>query len=144
MTIGNILDIGQYARPRFGLALFSAFAGIGLVLVTIGVYSVVSWTVTQQRREIGIRMALGASAGDVRSMVLTSTLRFVLMGVAAGIVLAWVVGRVLANQLWGVSGYDPVTLCGVVAVLIAVGLAAAYVPSVRATRVDPAVCLRWE
>ena len=144
MTMDDILDIGQYARPRFGLALFSAFAGIGLVLVTIGVYSVVSWTVTQQRREIGIRMALGASAGDVRSMVLTSTLRFVLMGVAAGIVLAWVVGRVLASQLWGVSGYDPVTLCGVVAVLIAVGLAAAYVPSVRATRVDPAVCLRWE
>jgi ABC-type antimicrobial peptide transport system permease subunit len=144
MTMDNILDIGQYARPRFGLALFSVFAGIGLVLVTIGVYSVVSWTVTQQRHEIGIRMALGASADDVRSMVLTSTLRFVLMGVAAGIVLAWVVGRVLANQLWGVSGYDPVTLLGVISVLIAVGLAAAYVPSVRATRVDPAVCLRWE
>jgi ABC-type antimicrobial peptide transport system permease subunit len=144
MTMDDILDIGQYARPRFGLALFSAFAGIGLVLVTIGVYSVVSWTVTQQRHEIGIRMALGASADDVRSMVLTSTLRFVLMGVAAGIVLAWVVGRGLASQLWGVSGYDPVTLCGVIAVLIAVGVAAAYVPSVRATRVDPAVCLRWE
>jgi ABC-type antimicrobial peptide transport system permease subunit len=135
--------VGQYARPRFGLVLFS-FAVIGLVLVTIGVYSVVSWTVTQQRHEISIRMALGASAGDVRSMVLAGTLRFVRMGVAAGIVLAWVVGRVLASQLWGVSGYDPVTLCGVTAVLIAVGLAAAYVPSLRATRVDPAVCLRWE
>ncbi|HXI41969.1 MAG TPA: ABC transporter permease, partial [Bryobacteraceae bacterium] len=144
MTMDEILDIGQYARPRFGLALFSAFAGIGLVLVTIGVYSVVSWTVTQQRHEIGIRMALGASAGHVRSMVLTSTLRFVLMGVAAGIVLAWVVGRVLASQLWGVSGYDPLTLCGVIAILIVVGLAAAYVPSLRATRVDPAICLRWE
>jgi len=144
MTMDEILDIGQYARPRFGLVLFSVFAGIGLVLVTIGVYSVVSWTVTQQRHEIGIRMALGASAGDVRSMVLTSTLRFVLMGVAAGIVLAWVVGRVLASQVWGVSGYDPMTLCAVIAVLIAVGLAAAYVPSLRATRVDPAVCLRWE
>jgi len=144
MTLDNYLDIGQYAQPRFGLVLFSVFAGIGLVLVTIGVYSVVSWTVTQQRHEIGIRMALGASAGDVRSMVLTSTLRFVLMGVAAGIVLAWVVGRVLASQVWGVSGYDPMTLCAVIAVLIAVGLAAAYVPSLRATRVDPAVCLRWE
>jgi putative ABC transport system permease protein len=144
MTMDDILDVGQYARPRFGLVLFSVFAGVGLVLVTIGVYSVVSWTVTQQRHEIGIRMALGASADDVRSMVLTSTLRFVLMGVAAGIALAWVVGRVLASQLWGVSGYDPVTLCGVIVVLIAVGLAAAYVPSERATRVDPAVCLRWE
>ena len=77
-------------------------------------------------------------------MVLASTLRFVLMGAAAGIMLAWVVGRVLASQLWGVSGYDPLTLCGVIAVLITVGLAAAYVPSVRATRVDPAVCLRWD
>ncbi|HLY17133.1 MAG TPA: FtsX-like permease family protein, partial [Bryobacteraceae bacterium] len=94
--------------------------------------------------EIGIRMALGASAGDVRSMVFTSTLRFVLMGVAAGAVLAWLVGRALASQLWGVSGYDPLTLSTVIAVLIAVGLAAAYLPAVRATRVDPAICLRWE
>jgi putative ABC transport system permease protein len=144
MTMDDFLDIGQYARPRFGLVLFSVFAAVGLVLVIIGVYSVVSWTVTQQQHEIGIRMALGASAEDVRALVLTSTLRFVLAGVAAGTVRAWVVGRVLASQLWGVSGYDPVTLGGVIAVLIAVGLAAAYVPSVRATRVDPAVCLRWE
>jgi ABC-type antimicrobial peptide transport system permease subunit len=144
MTMDAILEIGQYARPRFGLVLFSVFAAVGLVLVTIGVYSVVSWTVTQQRHEIVIRMALGASVGDVRSLVLTSTLRFVLMGVAAGLALVWVVGRVLASQLWGVAGYDPVTLCGVIAVLTAVGLAAAYVPSVRATRVDPAVCLRWD
>ena len=144
MAMDEILDIGQYARPRFGLGLFSAFAGIGLVLVTIGVYSVVSWTVTQQRHEIGIRIALGASAGDVRAMVLTGTLRYVLVGVAAGVVLTWVVARVLASQVWGVSGYDPLTLGAVIAVLFAVGLAAAYVPSLRATRVDPAVCLRSE
>ncbi len=144
MSMDSILEIGQYARPRFGLVLFSVFAGIGLVLVTVGVYSVVSWTVTQQRHEIGIRMALGASASDVRGLVLKGTLRFVLMGVAAGSVLAWVVGRVLASQLWGVSAYDPVTLGGVMVILIAVGLGAAYVPSVRATRVDPAICLRWE
>jgi len=143
-TMDELLNIGQYARPRFGLTLFSAFSGIGLVLMTIGVYSVVSWTVSQQRHEIGIRMALGASANDIRGMVLKGTLRFVLIGVAVGILLAWIVGRVLANQLWGVSGYDPVTLAGVIAILIAVGLAAAYIPSLRATRVDPAVCLRWE
>lgn len=143
-TMDEILNIGQYARPRFGLTLFSAFAGIGLVLMTIGVYSVVSWTVNQQRHEIGIRMALGANANDVRSMVLAGTLRFVLIGVTAGMLLAWIVGRVLANQIWGVSGYDPVTLAGVIGILIAVGLGAAYIPSLRATRVDPAVCLRWE
>jgi putative ABC transport system permease protein len=144
MSLDDILEIGQYARPRFGLVLFSVFGGIGLVLVTVGVYSVVSWTVTQQRQEIGIRMALGASEGDVRGMVLAGTLRYVLTGVAAGTVLAWLVARVLASQLWGVSGYDPATLGGVIAVLIGVGLAAAYVPSRRATRMDPAVCLRWE
>jgi ABC-type antimicrobial peptide transport system permease subunit len=64
--------------------------------------------------------------------------------VAAGTVLVWVVGRALASQVWGVSGYDPVTLCAVIAILIAMGLAAAYLPSLRATRVDPAACLRWE
>lgn len=144
VTMDYILEVGQYARPRFGLVLFSVFAAIGLVLVTIGVYSVVSWTVTQQQHEIGIRMALGASAANVRAMVLAGTLRVVLAGVAAGLVLAWVVARVMASQLWGVSGYDPVTLCGVVAVLIAVGLLAACVPSLRATRVDPAVSLRCE
>ena len=144
MTMDDILEITQYARPRFGLVLFSVFAGIGLVLVTIGVYSVVSWTVTQQRQEIGIRMALGASVSDVRAMVLSGTLRFVLVGVAIGTLLAWVVRRVLASQLWRVSGYDPLTLCAVIALLIVVGLAAAYLPAVRAARVDPAVCLRWE
>jgi predicted permease len=143
-TMDELLNTGQYARPRFGLTLFSAFAGIGLVLMTIGVYSVVSWTVSQQRHEIGIRMALGANASDVRTMVLAGTLRFVLVGVAFGILLAWIVSRVLANQIWGVSGYDPITLVGVIAILVAVGLAAAYIPSLRATRVDPAVCLRWE
>jgi|SRR5579872_1745742 len=144
MTMDEVLDIGHYARPRFGLGLFSIFAGIGLALVTIGVYSVVSWTVTQQRQEIGIRMALGATTSDVRYMVLASTMRLVLAGIAAGTLLAWVVGRVLSSQIWGVSGYDPLTLGGVIGLLIAVGLAAAYVPSVRAARADPAVCLRAE
>jgi putative ABC transport system permease protein len=144
MTMDGLLEIGQYARPRFGLGLFSVFAGIGLVLVTTGVYSVVSWTVTQQRHEIGIRLALGASVGDVRSMVLAGTFRFVAIGVAVGIVLAGVVGRLLASQLWRVPAYDPLTLCSVIALLIIVGLAAAYAPSVRATRVDPAECLRWD
>ncbi|WP_321476293.1 ABC transporter permease [uncultured Paludibaculum sp.] len=144
MTVEDALEITEYARPRFGLVLFSVFAGIGLLLMTVGVYSVVSWTVTQQRHEIGIRMALGASARDVHRMVLTDTLRLVLVGVAAGMALSWVVGRLLASQLWGVPGYDSITLCVVSGILIAVGLAAAYLPSVRATRVDPAVCLRWE
>jgi ABC-type antimicrobial peptide transport system permease subunit len=144
LSMDEILELSAYARPRFGLVLFSVFAGIGLVLVTIGVYSVVSWTVAQQRREIGIRMVLGASPGDVRLQVLAGTLRFVLMGLALGMLLTWAVRRLLASQLWKVSGYDPVTLIAVIAVLVLVGLAASYIPALRATRVDPAVCLRWE
>lgn len=144
ITVEELLEISEYARPRFGLVLFSVFAAIGLLLMTVGVYSVVSWTVSQQTHEIGIRMALGAGAHDVHRMVLAGTLRIVLAGVAAGVALAWVAGRLLASQLWGVSGYDPLTLCAVSGILVAAGLAAAYVPSMRATRVDPAVCLRWD
>ena len=140
LPLDRILEIDQYARPRFSLRLFSVFAGIGLILVTFGIY-VVSWTVTQQRHEIGIRMALGARAGDVRAMVLLGTLRYVLAGIAAGTALAWIARRALASRLWGVSGYDPLTL-GAVITLVGVALAAAYIPSLRATPVDPADCLR--
>jgi putative ABC transport system permease protein len=89
-------------------------------------------------------MALGASASDVRSQVVTAGLRFVSMGVGAGMLFVFFVGRVLASQLFGVSWYDPLTLGSVVGVLVVVGLASSYVPSLRATRVDPAVSLRYE
>jgi putative ABC transport system permease protein len=143
-TLDSALETSTYARPRFGLVLFSVFAGIGLLLVSLGVYSVMSYSVSQQTREIGIRMALGASASDVRSQVVTAGLRFVSMGVGAGMLFVFFVGRVLASQLFGVSWYDPLTLGSVVGVLVVVGLASSYVPSLRATRVDPAVSLRYE
>jgi ABC-type antimicrobial peptide transport system permease subunit len=126
------------------LILFSVFAGIGLLLVSLGVYSVISYSVSQQSREIGIRMALGASAGDVRSGVVTAGLRFICMGVGIGMLFVFLVGRVLASQLFGVSWYDPMTLGSVTAVLVVVGLASSYLPSIRATRVDPAIALRHE
>jgi len=143
-TLDETLEIAEYARPRFGLILFAVFAVIGLALVSVGVYSVISYSVAQQRHEIGIRMALGASTQDVRAMVVTGGLRFVGIGIGVGTVLAFLVARVLASQVWGVSWYDPLTLGGVVVVLLAVGLAATYLPSIRATRVDPAICLRQE
>ncbi len=143
-TLDDFLEIGEYARPRFGLILLSVFASIGLVLVTVGVYSVISYTVAQQRLEIGIRMILGATARDVRSLVLTTVLRFIVMGVAAGVLLAVLAGRILASQIWGVSWYDPLTLGGVIVILTAAGLAAAYLPSSRAARVDPAISLRCD
>jgi putative ABC transport system permease protein len=143
-TMEESLDLFQYAQPRFGLELFSVFAGIGLILVSVGVYSVVSYTVSQQHREIGIRMALGASAGNVRGLVMIAGLRFILLGVAVGLVAAFVLLRLVASQVWGISTHDPLTLLIVTAILTAIGLAACYLPARRATRVDPLISLRYE
>jgi len=143
-TLDDFLEISEYARPRFRLILFSEFAAIGLLLVSVGIYGVMSYSVTQQRREIGIRMALGAEARDVRSMVLASGLRCVLLGIGTGVLFSFLVARVLASQIWGVSWYDPLTLLSVVIGLTIVGLAASFLPSLRATRVDPAISLRYE
>lgn len=144
LSMNDILEITEYARPRFSLILFSVFAGIGLVLVNIGVYSVVSYTVAQQRRDIGIRLALGASHGDVRALVLATSMRSILTGIGAGVLLALIVCRILSSRVWGVAWYDPATFLGVAIILALVGLLASYLPSLRATRVDPVVSLRYE
>ncbi|MCU1257981.1 MAG: hypothetical protein JWO80_866 [Bryobacterales bacterium] len=138
------IDLFQFAKPRFGMILFGVFAAIGLVLVSVGVYSVISYTVSQQSHEIGIRMALGASAGNVRTLVILSGLRFIFIGVGAGLALSLVLTRVLASEFYGVSPYDPITLSAVIVVLTMVGVAASYLPSNRATRVDPAISLRYD
>jgi predicted permease len=143
-TMDRLLDLSEYSRPRFFMILLAVFAMIGLTLVSVGVYSVISYTVSQQRHEIGIRMALGATARVIRSHVVTASLRFVYMGAAAGIVLTLLLSRVIASQVWGVAWYDPVTLGAVLILLTLVGFLAAYVPSVRASRVAPMVCLRDE
>lgn len=143
-SMDRLLELSEYSRPRFGMMLLAVFAGIGLVLVSVGVYSVISYTVSQQRHEIGIRMSLGATAGIIRSHVITASLRFVCTGAAIGILLTLLLSRVIASQVWGVAWYDPVTLGAVLVVLICVGLLAAYVPAIRASRVDPATCLRSE
>ncbi len=143
-TMNEFLDLNEYSKLRFALQIFGVFAAIGLALVTVGVYSVVSYTVSQQNREIGIRMALGASAGNVRGLVMKAGLRFILLGVGVGLAIAFALLRLLASQIWGVSTYDPLTLLGVVLVLAIVGVAACYLPSRRATRVDPLVSLRYE
>lgn len=143
-SMEEALDLFEFSKPRFGLILFAVFASIGLILVSLGVYSVISYTVTQQSHEIGIRMALGATAGKVRILVIKTGLQFVLIGIGAGLVLALIATRLLASEFYGVSSYDPLTLSAVVALLVAVGLAACYLPSRRATRVDPVISLRYE
>ena len=133
-----------YAEPRFGLVLMSVFAGVGLLLVALGVFSVIAYTVSRQTHEIGIRMALGAGRPDVLGMVMRMGLRLLGLGIAVGLGVTLAVTRVLASQLWGVSPRDPVTLAAVIAVVVVAGLAACYFPAHRATRIDPLIALRYE
>jgi putative ABC transport system permease protein len=143
-TIQESLDLFEFAKPRFSLTLFAVFAGIGLVLVSVGVYSVISYTVSQQSHEIGIRMALGATPRNVRGQVIMAGLKFILIGVAVGLALTVAVGRVLASEIWGISAHDPLTLAAVIALLTMIGVMACYIPSRRATQVDPLIALRYE
>ena len=143
-SLDNFMMRFLYAEPRFSTILLGIFASVGLVLVAIGVYSVIAYTVTRQTHEIGIRMALGAGRYDVFRMVLGMGLRLLGLGVAAGLILSFAVTRVLIHQLSNVSPYDPLTLGIVVALIAIVGLAACYFPARHATRVDPLVALRYE
>jgi putative ABC transport system permease protein len=143
-SLQDYLKLWSYAEPRFSLILLSVFAGVGLALVAIGIYSLIAYTVSRQTHEIGIRMALGAGRADVLRMVLSMGARLIGLGVIAGLVASFGVARLIASQLWSVSPYDPITLCGVVAMVAMVGLAACYFPARRATHVDPMVALRYE
>ena len=134
----------MYAEPRFSVILLGVFAGVGLVMVAIGVFSLIAYTVSRQTHEIGIRMALGAGRADVLRMVLRAGLQLLGMGVGVGLLASFGVTRVIASQLFGVSPRDPVTLGSVMAVVAVVGLAASYFPARRGTRVDPMVALRYE
>jgi putative ABC transport system permease protein len=143
-TLNEYLKRFSYAEPRFSLVLLSVFAGVGLALVGIGVYSVIAYTVSRQIHEIGIRIALGAQRSDVLRLVLGMTVRLLLLGMLLGALGSYGVMRVLASQVWGVSAHDPVTVATVVCTMTLVALAAAFFPARRAMRVDPLAALRVE
>ncbi|HEV2667832.1 MAG TPA: ABC transporter permease [Blastocatellia bacterium] len=143
-SLEDFLKRYSYAEPRFSLVLMSVFASVGLALVALGVFSVIAYTVARRTREIGIRMALGAGAADVVRMVLWMGLKLVGLGVGVGLLANFAMTRVIANQLWGVSPRDPLTLGAAVAVVALAGLAACYFPARRATKVDPLIALRYE
>jgi putative ABC transport system permease protein len=143
-SLAGFLRQYTYARPRFSLLVLGVFAGVGLVLITVGVYSVMAYAVTRQTREIGIRMALGAAQGDVMRMVLRTGLGLVGLGTVIGLAASLAVTRVLTSQLHGVPPNDPLTLALVVLLIALTGLLACWIPARRATKVDPVIALRAE
>jgi len=143
-TLSSLLNDFEYAGPRFSVVLFATFAALGLMLAVIGVYGLVSNVVSQQTREIGVRVALGAQSGNILRLVLSRGARLTLSGVGIGIVAGVLAGRLMHSLLFGVSAMDPLTFAGTAMLLTAVALAACYVPARRAMRVDPMVALRYE
>jgi putative ABC transport system permease protein len=132
------------AEPRFQALLLGLFGLVALVLVSAGVYGVVSYSVAQRAKEIGVRMALGAGAGDVLRLVIGQGMKLVLAGVAIGIAGALALTRLMKTLLFGVSAYDPLTFVSIALLLALVALLACWIPASRATRVNPIIALRRE
>jgi putative ABC transport system permease protein len=149
MPVSNVNTLqglvgGTIARPRFNATMLSLFAGLGLLLASIGIYGVLSYSVAQRTQEMGIRMALGADPRDVLRLVVGDGFRVTVIGVIAGLVIAFPAMRLLASLLYGVEASDPTVFIVVALVLTVVALVASYIPARRATRVDPMIALRAE
>jgi putative ABC transport system permease protein len=132
------------SQPRFRTVLLAVFAGIALLLAAVGIFGVMAYSVAQRTRELGLRIALGASRGQVLQLVLAHGVRLTLVGVAIGLAATFLLTRYMSSLLFNVPAYDPMTLVGVVAALIVISLCACYLPARRATLVDPIVALREE
>jgi len=142
-TMEEILS-EEVAQRRIGMTLLASFAALALLLASLGIYGVLSYSVTQRTQEIGIRMALGAGRRDVLQQVMGDGLRLAAAGVAIGLGVSFALTRLMAGLLFGVSASDPRTLAGVTLLLITIALLACYIPARRAAKVDPMIALRYE
>jgi putative ABC transport system permease protein len=140
----DFADQGFYAGPRFGFLLMTVFGCVGLILVTVGVYSVLAYSTTQKTHEIGIRIALGAKGADVLAMIVRTGLRPVLVGIAIGLAMSTLLGRAIGTQLVGVTAYDPRTLATAALLLAMTAAIACWIPARRAARLNPLVALRHQ
>ena len=140
-TLQGAVDKAVSPR-RFFTALLGGFSVFALCLALLGIYGVISYTVTHRRQEIGVRIALGASSRQVQARIVRETLQLALAGVVVGTVCAWLAGRTLEGFLFGVSAADPLTYVGMIALLSIVAVISGYLPARRASRIDPIVALR--
>jgi len=143
-SMENFINSQSFAGPRFGFVLMSAFAAVGLLLVSIGVYSVVAYATARRTHEIGIRMALGATRADALKLVLGTGMRIIGLGVGIGLAASLALSHLLASQLWQVSVHDPATIACVAALLLTTGALACWLPARRATGIEPTLALRHE
>jgi putative ABC transport system permease protein len=142
-TLQQMVDRSVSPR-RFTVLLLAGYALFALVLASLGIYALISYSVSQRTQEIGIRMALGASARDVQARIIGHTLRLAVTGLSIGAAASWLVARAASGLLFGVTAGDPRTFVGMIAVLTAVALVAGYLPARRASRIEPMVALRAE
>jgi putative ABC transport system permease protein len=149
MPVYNVASMNEIIRTslgkeRFASMLFGLFAVAALLLGAVGTYGVISYAVSQRTHEMGVRMALGAGTGNILRLILGRGARLIAAGIVIGLVGAFSFARLLASLLFGVSPRDPQTFTVVSLVLVAVAIAACYVPARRATKVDPMIALRYE
>jgi putative ABC transport system permease protein len=142
-TMDQVLS-QSVAQRRFNMLLLGGFAGVALLLTAVGIYGLISYSVTQRTREIGLRMALGARRQDILKLVMARGLLLVLLGVGIGIAGAFALTRVMESLLFGVGARDPLTFAVIPLVMVGVALGACFIPARRATKVDPGVALRYE